>query len=148
MGEESERGQYRCPAARGLLSTHPASSHFIHFPYATGAPLAVALVMVPRGGGVVYVVGPHQSFKWTLLRDRQFLLPPQPPLVFTDRNYKALFSWCWNPELCSLAWGWHRSLPRCPPDFSPLHVNVGSRRCFHTVSSSPTPHPHPSYPTG
>ena len=46
-----------------------------------------------------------RPFKWSLLKIWQFLLPPQPPLVFIARIYKDLSSWCWNPGLCGLAWG-------------------------------------------
>ena len=55
------------------------------------ALLAAALVLNPREGGLAYVLGLCGSFKWTLLMDLQFLLPPQPPLVFIARSYEALF---------------------------------------------------------
>ena len=47
----------------------------------------------------------------------QFLLPPQPPLVFTARSCEALSSWPWNPGLHSLVWGWDCWLPRYPSQF-------------------------------
>ena len=63
-----------------LLGSCP--NHFFHFPYATGAILIAALVLNPRVGGFAYILGWYGPFKWTLLRDWQFLLPPQAPLVF------------------------------------------------------------------
>ena len=56
-------------AADYLLSTCPASSHFVHFLYATGTPPAVALVLVTRVGGFVYILGPCGPFKHAHLRD-------------------------------------------------------------------------------
>ena len=78
VGEGMERGQCCCLAAGGLLGTCPISSHFTKSPYGTGAPLAVALVVVPRVGGFVYVLGWCKPFKQTLLRDQQFLHHPNP----------------------------------------------------------------------
>ena len=83
-------------------------------PHVTGAPLAVALVVVPRVGGFAYVLGVWEPFKWTVLRDWQFILLPHPPLVFIARNYKGLFSQRQNPGLHSLAWGYGHLLPRYP----------------------------------
>ena len=83
-------------------------------------------------------------FKWTLQRDWQFLLPPQPSLVFTTRGYEALFSWHWNPDLPGVVWSWDSCLPSCPSSFYPLHVNVGPlippaaiTSLHHTVSFQP-----------
>ena len=104
VGEGSERGQCCYLTAGGLLDIPPTSSHYV-----TGAPLAVALVVIPRVGGVAYILGSYQPFKWTLLRDPQFLPLAQPQLVFTARSYEALFPWHWNPELHAVTWG---SLPR------------------------------------
>ena len=38
-------------------------------------------------------------------------------MVFTARSYEALSSWHWNPDLCSLAWGWGHLLPNHVPWF-------------------------------
>ena len=120
-----ERRQCCCLAAGGLHSTCPDSSHFSHFLYVAGALLAIALLVVPRVSQFVYVLGLCGLFKQGLLRDWQFILLPQPPLVFTARSYEALFPWHWNPGLHGLTWGWDRLLPGVPPDFYPPHVNVG-----------------------
>ena len=66
MWGKGKRGQCCCLAAGGLLSTHPISSQFTHFPCATGA-LAVALVVVPRMSGFVYILdcaGPLNRLSW------------------------------------------------------------------------------------
>lgn len=49
--------------------------------------------------GRLHVLSPCRPFKPSLLKIQQFLLPPQPPLVFTARCYGDLSSWCWNPRL-------------------------------------------------
>ena len=91
VGEGLEKGQCHYLAAGGLLSTCSATSLFTHFLDMTGAPLAVAVVLVPRVGDFANVVGLFGPFKWTLLRDWQFLPLLQPPLVFTARSYEVLF---------------------------------------------------------
>ena len=64
-----------------MPSTDPISSHFTYFLYVTGILLAVALVVNPRVGGLANVLSPCGPFKWTFLRNQQFLLLPHPPLV-------------------------------------------------------------------
>ena len=86
-------GQCRCLASAGLPGTCPISNHFTHFPFVTGALPAVALVVNPRVGGFAYILSLCGPFKQTLLKIQQFLLPPQPPLVFTARSYGDLSSW-------------------------------------------------------
>ena len=102
VGKGTERGQCHCLAAGGLFGTHPISSHFTPFPYATGSPLAAALVVVPRVGGFVSIPGLCRAFKHTPSRDQQCLLLLQSPLVFTAKSYEALFCWHWNPGLHGL----------------------------------------------
>ncbi|KAF6104368.1 hypothetical protein HJG60_011319 [Phyllostomus discolor] len=87
------------------------------FPYVSGTLIAAALVLNPSMGGFVYIIGLCRSLKRTLLRDWQFLLLLQSPLVFTARSYKALFFRCWKLRLHSLAWGWDGLLPRFPSCF-------------------------------
>ena len=77
-GEGSKKRQHHCLAFGDLLSIHPISSHFTHSLYVTGALPAVALVVNPRVDRFAYVLSPCGPFKWTLLKIRQFLLPPQP----------------------------------------------------------------------
>ena len=89
--EGSERGQCCCLVSGGLPRTHPISNYFTHFLYATGVLLAVALVVIPSLGGFAYVLGPCGPFKWTLLRNQQFLLPPQPPLVLQSEVMMLYF---------------------------------------------------------
>ena len=92
-----------------------------------------------------------------LLRNQAFLPPLQFPLIFIARSYEALFFWCWNPELCNLAWGWDGSFTKCPPDFYPPHLNVEypvpldtaiALLLPHWVLSALVPHPHSSYLSG
>ena len=93
-GEEgSERGKCCCLASGGLPGTRPVSSHFTHFPDAIGTLPAVALVMNPSVGGFAHVLSPSGPFKPNLLKIGQFLLLPQPSLVFTERSYGDLPSW-------------------------------------------------------
>ena len=125
IGEGSEKGLYRCLASGDLPSTHPVSSHFAHFLYATGTLPAVALGLNPRVAGCAYILRLCGSFKWSFLKIQQFLLMLQPPLVFTARSYGDLSSQCWNPGLCSVACHWDHSLPRHPhPHFYPPHMTV------------------------
>ena len=147
VGEGLERGQCHCLAADGLLSTCPVSSHFTHFPHVTDTLLAVALVEVPRVGRFAFILGPWGPFKQTLLRDWQFLPPPQPPLVFIARSYEALFPSAGT--LGCVVWPEARIArsPGIPPDFYPPHINVGPPipqlpplpHCLHLATT--TPHP-------
>ena len=116
---------------------HFQSFHLL--PIVTSTPLAVALVVVPRVGGFAYVLGVWEPFKWTVLRDWQFILLPHPPLFFIARNYKGLFSQRQNPGLHSLAWGWDCLLPRHSSCFlSPPHeCGMAHSTC---LASTPTVH--------
>ena len=121
-------GQCCCLAFWGLPGTCPISSRFPHFLSVPGTLLAVALVVIPRVGGFAYVLSLCRSFKWTLLRNQQFLPPPQLPPIFTAINYEVLSSWSWIPRLRGLASGRDRCLPSSqgiPPNFFPPHTNVG-----------------------
>ena len=42
-------------------------------------------------GGFAYILGPCVSLQWTLLWGWDFLLPPQPPHIFSVRGFEALF---------------------------------------------------------
>ena len=71
-----------------------------------------------QSGCVLYVESPE---------NQQFLLLHQTLLVFTARSYGDLSSWYWNPGLDCAVWpgaGIAHS-PGSPPNFYPLHVNVG-----------------------
>ena len=116
VGKEGlEMGQCHCLASGGLLSIHPISSHFTHFLYVTGTLPAVALGVDPRVGGFAYVLSPCGSFKQSLLKIQQFLLPPQAPLgTFTTRSYGNLSFPVLEPWAVWSAWGWDCWLPRCP----------------------------------
>ena len=92
QGEGLERGQCCCLVSGGLASTCPISSHFTHFLFVNGALLAAALVMIHSVGGFAHILELCWPFKWILLRNRQFLLLPQPPLVFTGSSGEALSS--------------------------------------------------------
>ena len=112
--EDSERVQCHYLASGGFPSTHPISNHFTCFPCATGTLPAVALVVNLRMGGFAYTLSLCVPFKWTFLKNLQFLLLLPPPLDFTTRSYGDLSFQCWNPRLCSLSWGWDPLLPRYP----------------------------------
>ena len=71
----------------------------------------------PNIGGSACILGPRGSFNWTFLRDLQFLWLHQHPLFFYSQKLWSFISQCWKPGLCSLAWGWDGSLPRCPSWF-------------------------------
>ena len=130
-----EKGQYCCLASGCLPGTCHISSYFTQSPYTTGALPAVALVVNPRVGGFAYILSPCGPFKWTLLKIQQFLLPPLSLLMFTVRSYGDLSSWCWNPGLCSLAWGWDHLLLRCPFQFLSSTCERGT--AHSTASTSP-----------
>ena len=59
-----------------------------HYPllYVTGALEALALVVNPRVGGFMYILGLCRNFIWILLREWQFLLTSQPPKILTARS--------------------------------------------------------------
>ena len=95
-----------------LLDSCSISSQFTHSLYETDTLLAtIQSVWVCIQSRTV------ESFKWALLRDWQFLLPPQSPLLFIAISYEALFSWHCNPQLHGLAWVWDGLPPRCPFQF-------------------------------
>ena len=100
-----------------------------HLPCVTGALPAVALVLNPKECVSAYILSPGGPFKQSLLHIWQFLLQPQSLLVFTARIYGDLSSWCWNPGLCSLGWGWDCCLPRYPSQFLPT-----TRKCWTALS--------------
>ena len=103
----------------GLSSTRPISSHFTHSLYTTGTLPAVALVAIPRLSGFVSPCGP---FKWTLLRNQQFLPPRQPP---TARGYEALSFQLWNPVQKSGPGARITHSQGIFPNFYPPHMEVG-----------------------
>ena len=83
-------------------------------------------------------------FKWTLLRDWQFLPLLKPPLGFTARSYQALFFWHWNPGLCGLVWGWDSLLPRCSSWFLSTTREYGTAcsfccqsHCYCLIATTP-----------
>ena len=127
-GEGLKRGHFHCLAYGGLPSTCLVSSHFTHFLYVPGTLLASAVVMIPRVGGFAFILG--LWFKQTLLRNRQFIPLPQPPLVFIASNCEALSSQHWKHGLRSLASGRDHSLPRYPSQFLST-----TRECGTTHSS-------------
>ena len=61
----------------GLPGLCPVSSHFTHFPYATGTTPAAVLVVVPRVGGFACILAVSST-------------TPN-PTGFTARSYAALF---------------------------------------------------------
>ena len=90
VGDWSERGHCWL-ASGGSLSTCPFSSHFTHFPYATGAPLAVALVLVPRVGEFAYILKPFGPFKQTLLRAAVSSTAPTPTGFYSQKLWGFIF---------------------------------------------------------
>ncbi|KAF6119762.1 hypothetical protein HJG60_010173 [Phyllostomus discolor] len=90
-------------------------------------PSAIALMLVnsvpPHMSPVLQLRGSESSelicgpFKGNCLGIQQFLFPePQHPLFFTTRSYEELSSWCWNPGLWCLVWGWDPLLQYIPPN--------------------------------
>ena len=77
-----------------------------------------------------------QAFKWTLLRDWQFLLQLQPTLDFISRSCEVLFPWRWNPGLCGFTWDWDCLLPRYPSRFLPTIRECGTA-CSATLCCHP-----------
>ena len=61
------------------------SNHIPHFPKMSSILLFAALLLIPRVSGFADVLGPWWPFKQTLLRDQQFLLLYQPPLIYSQR---------------------------------------------------------------
>ena len=134
VGEGSQRRQSRCLAPGGFLGNRLASSHLTPFPYTISAPLAVALVFVPRVGVFAYVLQPCGPFKQILLIDQQFLLLPQ-----TQKLWGFIF-----PELelwpHGLAWGWDHSLHRYPSKLLSTTCECGatcSATCHHSTCCLP-----------
>ena len=155
-------GKCHCLAAGGLLHTHPITSHFTCFLYVTSTILAVALVVVPREGGFAQVLGTYGTFNRTLLRDWQFISPPQPLFVSTARSYEALFL-VLEPWPVWSAWDWTHLLHRYPFRFVSTTCECGTtcptscHICHHLdaallppchVLSSLTPYLCPSYTSG
>ena len=107
--------------------------------------LAVALVLNPRGWVCVNSES-MQAFKQSLLKTRQILLQPQPPLDFTARSYGDLYSCCWNPGLSGLARDWDPAIRRHPsgvlscinvePPISLLLCTILHPHTFPPVSAS------------
>ena len=79
VGEGSKTGQCCCwLTSWGLPGPHPISSHFTHFPYATGAPSAAVLVIVPRVGNFAYVLAVSSA-------------PPPPHWVYRQKWWGFIF---------------------------------------------------------
>ena len=114
----------------------PCSIHFTHFPYTTGALLAIAQVVNPRVGGFAYILSPWRPFIQTPLKIWQFIPPTQPPPVFTAWNYGDDSSQCWNPGLCNLAWDLDCSLQRYLSWFLSTTCECGTA-CSITTAASP-----------
>ena len=132
-----------------MFTSYPISHYFPHFPYATGALLAAALVPKLRVCGFVYILGLYRSFKQTLLRDLQFLLSSQLLLVFIARTYEALFPG--NGSLGCAVWlgAEIADSPGVPPGFDLANMNVGppvplvttTAAAHHCCLTVATPHP-------
>ena len=135
------RGLYFCLDSGVLPCTYSVSNHCTHSTYVTGTFPAISLVVNPTVVGFTYVLRPCRPVKGSVLKIWQFLPLPQPRLVFTARSYGDLSFWCWNPVLCSLAWGRGHSLPRHPPQFLSTTHECGTS---HSASTSPqhTESPH------
>ena len=122
----AQRGDYATAwLLEGCLALAPFFSHFTHFPYATGAFPAVALVVNPRVGVFVYLLSLCGPFKQTLLKIWQFLLP-QPPHCFLQSEVMEIYL----PSTGTLGWVvWSGAgitpSQGIPPNFYPPHINVG-----------------------
>ena len=128
-------------AALVLSGRNPCPSSFPdarHFSFSLYALQGAAQVLAPEGVNLSKFVERGLS-NGRFLRIPQFLLPTQPPLFFIARSYGDLSSWCWNPGLGVLVWGWNPSLLRYPSSLCPPRVGLGPA---HPVS----PHFHSSVP--
>ena len=121
VGEGSERGQCCCLTAGGLFSTCPASSRLHDWHPSSCCPGGDS-----QGGWICEHSRTCGPFKWTLLRDPQFLLPPQPPLVLTARSYETLFPGT-------------RALQVWPGAHSPGILNVGQPALLAAATASAPP---------
>ena len=136
-------------ASRGLSGTRTISSHFAHSLRATGALPGVALVLNPRVGGVVYVLRPCGSFKWSFLKiqccfcrpnPHWFLQPEVTEIYLPGAGALCCAVWLGAGIACSQG---------IPSSFYTSHVNVGlpvpvplllppllTTACLLTVSAS------------
>ena len=74
-------------AACSTLCWLSSTTHFLPYPQSNWA----LLVLIPRVGGFVYVLGPCRSLQRTLLWGWEFLLPLQPPQVFSVTGLRLYF---------------------------------------------------------
>ena len=141
-------GQCCCLAAGGLLSTRPTSSHFTHFPYATGVGSQM--------GGFAHVIGLCGPFKETLLRDQQFLQLPQPNWLLQPEVMRFYLPSAGNLGCTVCPRAGIAFSPGILPNFYPPHMNVGppilpvtaTSLWPHLILSSLASHLHPSYLSG
>ena len=140
--ERLERGQCRCLVSIGLPSTCPISSHFIHFPYVTGALLAIALMVILKVGGFSYILSPWGPLKALSWETKSLFCCPTPHL-FLQAEVMKLYSSCWNSELYSLAWGWDHLIPCYCSWFLSTTCECGTTHSttvaspYHSVTSLP-----------
>ena len=116
------------------LDTCSLSSHFTCFLYATETLLAAALVMIPRVGGYMYILGPCWPFKQTLMGNWQFIPPPQPHWFLQPEVVRLYLPGAGT--LGCLVWTGAKitNSQDIPPNFNPPYVNV-------EPSIPPPPHP-------
>ena len=84
---------WHCMWVRGQRGNNAACSLSASF---QSLPLLPTSKLGPSGadsqvGSLVYILGPCGSLQQTLLWGWDFLLPPQPPQVFSIRGFEALF---------------------------------------------------------
>ena len=82
-----------------------------------------------QAGGFVYILGPWGSLLWTVLWGWEFLLPLQPPWVFSVRGFEALFPY--TGTLVAVCLAPHFFLPIYP------NANVGPPAPPAATSLSP-----------
>ena len=101
-------------------------------------------MVVPRVGEFVFGLGPYGPFQWPLLRDRQVLPPPHPPLVISARSYEVLFPGTGTPVCPGCPGAGIAHSQGIPPNF--IHHMQGDCLvvatsplpcCCHTSSSPP-----------
>ena len=145
-----------------LVGSRPISIHFPYFPYTTGTLLSVALLLNPKMGAFVYVLGPCRSFKQTSRswETGSFFHYLNPHWVLQPEVTRLYFSGAGTLGYMVQPGVGIASSPGVPHSFCQPHVNVGLPvppatatasplpQCYHLVSATPCPlHPSSTPPS-
>ena len=134
-----------------MLGTHPISSYFSPFLYATGTLLAAAPMVVPRVRRFAYVLGPCRPFKWLSWETCSFFHCSNTHWILQSEIVRFCFPGTWALD-CTVRPGAGIACSQgIPPIFYSSHMNVrlpillaiattASPPLPHCVLSGPTPH--------